>query len=165
MTLNELKKLVAEEYTAYKRKLNEQGMPPMDMGAPDMPGVSVSDMDVDATGGGDAEGTLQKIFDILSDYFEGGADDEAGADDAGADDADVDDAGADDADADDEEDDEDIEEGMTNHGLGKAAKKSSGKNAGYKTVKESRSRLRKGKKFIAEAKMKSRFQKLANIKK
>ena len=155
MTLNELKKLVAEEYTAYKRKLNEQGMPPMDMGAPDMPGVSVSDMDVDATGGGDAEGTLQKIFDILSDYFEGGADDEAGADDAGADDAD----------ADDEEDDEDIEEGMTNHGLGKAAKKSSGKNAGYKTVKESRSRLRKGKKFIAEAKMKSRFQKLANIKK
>jgi hypothetical protein len=85
MTLNELKKLVAEEYANYKAKINEQGIPNIDVA----PG------DVDAGGDKDAEKTLKDIFDMLKDYFEGGddaADDAADdtADDAADDIADLD---------------------------------------------------------------------------
>ena len=154
MTLQELKKLIAEEYAAYKNHINEQA------GMPDMPMVGVSDDDIDATGGGeDAEATLKDIYEMLKDFFEGDAADDA--DDAsGADDADD----ADDAeDVEGEEDEEaDLEE-LANHGMGKSAGKTTGKNAGYKNVKESKKA--KSAKIIAEATMKARFKKLANIKK
>ena len=77
MKLDELKKMIAEEYSKFQ---NEQAQP----------GVAVSDADVDAMGDEDAEKTLRDIFDMLKDYFEGDdkADDADDADDADADDAD-----------------------------------------------------------------------------
>jgi hypothetical protein len=162
MTLKELKKMVAEEYAAYKKTLKEQGdmpgMPPMPPGGP---GVTVSDDDVDAMGGGDAESTLKDIFDMLKDYFEGGGSDEGDDMEPAAgdeDDADADDA---DADADDEEDEEELEE-------------NSKITSGYKSIKESKASKKKAfikaaaanKKFIAEKKQlneSNRLKKLANI--
>ena len=77
MDLKELKAMIKEEWEAHQ---NEQALP----------GVAVSDADVDATGGDeDAEETLRDIFNMLKDYFEGG--DDTPADDAPADDADDDD--------------------------------------------------------------------------
>ena len=63
MNLEELKAMIAEEYSNY---LEEQATP----------AVAVSDADVDATGGDDenAEETLRDIFNMLKDYFEGGED-------------------------------------------------------------------------------------------
>tara|TARA_Y100000361_G_scaffold151726_1_gene169667 strand:+ start:94 stop:450 length:357 start_codon:yes stop_codon:yes gene_type:complete len=63
MNLNELKQMIAEEYTAY---MAEQ--------ATADPKI---DVDADDIGGEDAEATLKDIFDILKGYFEGG--DGAGA--------------------------------------------------------------------------------------
>ena len=62
MNLEELKSMIAEEYYNY---LAEQ----------DEPTVAVSDADVDADGGEDAEETLKAILDMLKDYFEGDDDD------------------------------------------------------------------------------------------
>ena len=77
MNLKELKAMIKEAWEAHQ---NEQALP----------GVAVSDADVDATGGDeDAEETLRDIFNMLKDYFEGG--DDTPADDAPADDADDDD--------------------------------------------------------------------------
>jgi hypothetical protein len=155
MTLRELKKMIAEEYNAFKkRKLNEQA----DM--PDMPMVGVTDADVDATGAGgdDAEATLRDIYEMLKDFFEGGGDD---AGEEAEDVEDVEDA----EDVEGEEDEEaDLEE-LKNHGVGKSAGKTTGKNAGYKAVKESKITKAKTNKLIAEAQMKARFKKLANINK
>jgi hypothetical protein len=137
MTLRELKKMIAEEYNAFKkRKLNEQA----DM--PDMPMVGVTDADVDATGAGgdDAEATLRDIYEMLKDFFEGGGDDVDAGEEA------------------------EVEE-LKNHGVGKSAGKTTGKNAGYKAVKESKITKAKTNKLIAEAQMKARFKKLANINK
>ena len=72
MKLDELKKMIAEEYTKFQ---NEQMAP----------GVAVSDNDVDATGDDEnAEETLRDIYDMLKDYFEGDdtTDDAGDADDA-----------------------------------------------------------------------------------
>ena len=173
MTLKELKKMIAEEYTAYKRRknLSEQPVPmppgpggPMDL--PDAPGVAVSGEDVDATGGGgDAEATLTKIQDMIDKYFEAGdEEEETPAEDAADDADDADDA--EDVEGDDEDDEADLEE-LANGGFGKGAgttKKSSGKYVGGKVVKESRMPRKKRKINLAEVKMKSRFKKLANIK-
>ena len=63
MNLKELRRMIAEEYSNY---LAEQ----------DEPTVAVSDADVDADGGEDAEETLKDIFDMLKDYFEGDDDDD-----------------------------------------------------------------------------------------
>jgi hypothetical protein len=145
MDLQELKKMIAEEFTAYKktRKIHEQpaagGAPKMDMPAP---AVSVSDKDVDLEGG-DAEDTLKDIYDMLKDFFEGGVDEKDVAEPEG---------GEDDTE---EEEEEEVTENT------------SGKNAGYKEIKESKRRPRKSNiRALNEAKMaRSRFQKLANIKK
>ena len=68
MNLKELKAMIKEEWEAHQ---NEQALP----------GVAVSDADVDATGGDeDAEETLRDIFNMLKDYFEG--DDKGAGDDA-----------------------------------------------------------------------------------
>tara|TARA_B100000287_G_C20090151_1_gene566112 strand:+ start:131 stop:508 length:378 start_codon:yes stop_codon:yes gene_type:complete len=87
MTLKELKKIIAEEYTAYKRIIKEQedmiAPPGLDNDLPE-PTVNVSDADVDLEGGEDAEATLKDIFDMLKDFFEG-EDDKGGDSDAGGD--------------------------------------------------------------------------------
>tara|TARA_R110002167_G_scaffold42347_2_gene128621 strand:- start:235 stop:531 length:297 start_codon:yes stop_codon:yes gene_type:complete len=59
MNLQELKTMIAEEFANF----NEQE-------------VAVSDADVDATGGDDAEAQLEEIYEMLKAYFEGGAGDE-----------------------------------------------------------------------------------------
>ena len=63
MKLKELKKMISEEYAKY---MKEQ----------DMPAVAVSDKDVDADGSEDAEATLKDIYEMLKDFFEGGAEDD-----------------------------------------------------------------------------------------
>jgi hypothetical protein len=69
MKLDELKKMISEEYAKYMKEQN-------------MPAVAVSDKDVDADGSEDAEATLRDIYEMLKDFFEGGAADDAGSDDA-----------------------------------------------------------------------------------
>ena len=88
MNLKELKKMIAEEYNLFSKsrrknfkarfankiKLKEQAGPGLPPGAPQgaippsqggLPKINVSDVDVDVEGGGDAEATLQKLFDML----------------------------------------------------------------------------------------------------
>jgi len=151
MTLKELKQMIAEEYSAYKNSIKEQGIPALPKG----PGVAVSDKDVDASGDKDAEKTLKNIFDMLQDFFDK---DDAAGDDA-ADDAD------DDA-ADDEDDaEDDLEEGMGMYDEDEKEEKNestSGVNSGYSKVNENKNKI---KAVIKEAHFKSRLQRLANIKK
>ena len=71
MNLRELKKMIAEEYSAYTEQAE--------------PAVDVAPEDVNAGGEEDSEETLKQIYDMLKAYFEGGADDADDADDAGAD--------------------------------------------------------------------------------
>ena len=106
MNLKELKKMIAEEYSAYTKQVKEQDLPGMPLGG-DAPGVAVSDMDVDAMGGEDSEKILKDIFDMLKDYFEGDKDDTDTAADTAADTADDADDTKDDA----TDDAEDVEEG------------------------------------------------------
>tara|TARA_R110000796_G_scaffold248443_1_gene375220 strand:+ start:647 stop:961 length:315 start_codon:yes stop_codon:yes gene_type:complete len=84
MNLRALKKMIAEEYSAY----TEQAEPTVDVDAGD----------VDA-GGDDSEDTLRQIYDMLKAHFEGGEDEAEGDDmDMAADDVDGDgDVDADDA--------------------------------------------------------------------
>ena len=82
---------------------------------------------------------------MLKDFFEGGDDASDDATDA-ADDVEDD---ADDAD----DDADDMEEST-----------STGKNAGYKPVKESIKKIKQNR-ILAESKLRSRFKTLANIKK
>tara|TARA_A100001201_G_scaffold44857_1_gene45865 strand:- start:578 stop:895 length:318 start_codon:yes stop_codon:yes gene_type:complete len=88
MNLKELKKMIAEEYSAY----TEQAAPAVDVDAGD----------VDAGGDEDSEATLRQIYDMLKDYFEG--DDKPAGNMAGDKDGDGD-VDADDMKADDEDDD------------------------------------------------------------
>ena len=74
MKLDELKKMIAEEYATFQQNQITQEQ--------DMPAVAVSDKDVDADGSEDAEATLKDIYEMLKDFFEGGAADDAGSDDA-----------------------------------------------------------------------------------
>lgn len=163
MTLKELKKMVAEEYAAYKRTIREQGAAGDIPGLPD-PTVALSGDDVD-TEGGNAEDILKDIYDKLKDHFEGGDEDTDDVDDV----EDADDAGDD---VEGEEDKEaDLEEKASTGYGDSGAKKSSGTNGAYTkkvSVKENFKRNHKRalrKKILAESKMKSRFKTLANIKK
>jgi len=79
MDLKELKKMIAEEYVAFK---NEQAEP----------AVNVAPGDVDVDGDENPEETLRQIYDMLKDYFEGGDMGADKADDAADADADMDDA-------------------------------------------------------------------------
>tara|TARA_B110000858_G_scaffold157301_1_gene180003 strand:+ start:853 stop:1176 length:324 start_codon:yes stop_codon:yes gene_type:complete len=65
MNLRALKKMIAEEYSAY----TEQAEPTVDVDAGD----------VDA-GGDDSEDTLRQIYDMLKAHFEGGEDEAEGDD-------------------------------------------------------------------------------------
>ena len=75
MNLKELKKMIAEEYSAYTEQAE--------------PAVDVAPGDVDAGGDEDSEATLRQIYDMLKDYFEGEDDDEMGDVDPPADAADA----------------------------------------------------------------------------
>tara|TARA_R110001583_G_scaffold178626_1_gene334614 strand:- start:479 stop:925 length:447 start_codon:yes stop_codon:yes gene_type:complete len=146
MNLKELKKMIAEEYSAYTQQVKEQDMGmDLDMPAPpngmEMPSIDVGDDDIKVGGGEDAETTLKDIYDMLKDFFEG--DDKPAAPKA---DNKKDDK-ADDK-ADDKKDD-------------KADDKKDDKEDDKEEIKESR--RTKSQKIIAENQMKSRFKKLANI--
>ena len=187
MNLRELKKMIAEEYNAFKkiqknkakrfrkhaaRRLSEQappmgagpaGMsgPPAGPGAPKLPTINVSDVDVDTEGGGNAEETLQKIMDMLTSYFDGGGadtddsapemDDAADADDA----EDVDDA--EDEDEDEDEDDKEVNEGTGCYNL-------KGKRLPESKCYNAKGQLKEGLVLGKKAKvLQERFKKLANI--
>ena len=85
MTLNELKKMIKEEYTKYSRstrmsrkrkRFQEQALPGMDApaalggpGGPPEPSIAVSDDDVDVSGmnkSDDPESILRDIFNTLN---------------------------------------------------------------------------------------------------
>ena len=93
MRLSELKKMVKEEYNRY---LAEQAMPSLPAnpgaggtspvaGAGSAPKVTVEPGDIDVAGGEDAEATLRDIYEMLKDFFEGGAGDDMDAPEAAAD--------------------------------------------------------------------------------
>ena len=157
MTLQELKKMIAEEYSAYKRSIKEQDMdmpmgPPMPGAPDDLPGVAVSDADVDAMGGEDkdAEKTLKDIFNKLKDYFEGEdkPEKDPASDDKGkGDDKDSKPANKGGEGEDKKDDKEEVEENT------------SGINSGYKKVNEVKRQVNKAR-VIKESR---RLQKLANI--
>ena len=168
MKLKELKKMIAEEYAAYKRnsrRIKEQDLPGMDMPMDDPMG-GMGDMDMGGAPGGapkidvgpddvkvggkeeDPMATLKSIFDMLKDFFEG--DDKGGAPkgggkkaDKGGDDKKKDDKGGDDK----KKEKEDMKESRRRRG------------------KRVMGRGTKGKRVMAESKLQSRFKKLANITK
>ena len=141
MTLKELQEMIKEELGAY---MGEQPEDEVD--------VSVSDADVDAELGDEEEeageeDVLRAIYDLLDAHFnpveDEMGDEELPMDALGGDEGDVEETYM-------ENEEADLEE-LTNHGVGKSAGKTSGTNAGYKTVKEEKTQLQE------------RFQKLANI--
>ena len=81
MNLKELKKMIAEEYSAYTQRVKEQDMPGMDMGMDmDMPKVDVGADDIKVNDGDENPlDTLKAIFDMLKDFFEGDDDDKPAA--------------------------------------------------------------------------------------
>ena len=141
MTLKELQEMIKEELGAY---MGEQPEDEVD--------VSVSDADVDAELGDEEEAAgeedvLRAIYDLLDAHFnpveDEMGDEEVPMDDLGGGEGDVEETYM-------ENEEADLEE-LTNHGVGKSAGKTSGTNAGYKTVKEEKTSLQE------------RFQQLANI--
>ena len=141
MTLKELQEMIKEELGAY---MGEQPEDEVD--------VSVSDADVDAELGDEEEAAgeedvLRAIYDLLDAHFNP-VEDEMGDEEVPMDDLEGGEGDVEETYMENEE--ADLEE-LTNHGVGKSAGKTSGVNAGYKTVKEGKSPLQE------------RFQKLANI--
>jgi len=136
MTLKELQNMIKEEFDTYMGEADDD----LDVA------VSDNDVDVDAEmGDEDAAGeedVLRKIYDLLAIHFgEGEVEDEMG-DDMG----DIEDVEGEEA------PDSELDE-LSNHGMGKSAKNSSGPNAGYTNAKG----VKEGKA------LQERFQKLANI--
>ena len=146
MKLDELKKMIAEEFESYMKE--------------DDVDVSVGADDVDAEMGGDAEKSpeeaLEKIYQMLQDYFEAdgedndmdGVEDEPGEEPVG------------------EVAEEELEENSTTAsqyqktGFATGGSKTAGKDAGYGAVGgKGRTGFDAGSKALQE-----RFQKLANIK-
>jgi hypothetical protein len=71
MNLKELKKMIAEEYSAYTQRVKEQDMPGMGMDM-DMPKIDVGADDIKVNDGDENPlDTLKAIFDMLKDFFEG----------------------------------------------------------------------------------------------
>ena len=144
MTLKELKQMVAEEYTAYKKSLKEQGPAGMANDLPNIPDPTVAVSDDDIGGKDTPADILKDIYDKLKNHFEG--EDDA-KDDAG------DDAG------DDVEGGEDEEADLEEKSSGGAYTKKINESIRKKRLAKNRSKI------LAESKMKSRFKTLANIKK
>lgn len=169
MNLQELQDMIKEEFASF---INEQpggpNMGPMAPGpaGPPMPAIDVAPGDVDAmeppAGGPDgAEGQLQKIFQMLKAYFEGGEEGmEPEMDDMG------DDMGDDmntdeptDVEVDGEEEEETVDEAYGEKTGGNAASTSGKYGGAYGATGED-----KGNAQLHEG-FKSRMQKLANIRK
>ena len=138
MTLKELQKLIKEEFDSLTQEAEEDDLD-----------VNVDSDEVEAEK--NREETLKTVYDMLNTYFEG---EEEGMDDMDMGDeeemGDVEGG---------EEEEADLEE-LSNHGVGKSAKNSSGPNAGFTPAKSTKgdSKLHEGKSALQE-----RFQKLANI--
>ena len=78
MNLRQLKKMISEEYRYWlaEQPIDGPGAPgiPGAPGMPGAPGVEVGPDDIDVMDGGeDSEATLRQIYDMLKNYFEGGA--------------------------------------------------------------------------------------------
>ena len=174
MTLQELQEMIKEEFNSF---INEQPAGPMaggppapgPAGPPKMPTVDVAPGDVDAmeppAGGPEgAEGQLQKIFQMLKAYFEGGEegmeapDMDDADDDMDAPEMDAGDEGPTDVEADDDED-EPMEEAYGERNGGNASSTSGQYGGAYGATgtDAGNAQLHEG--------FKSRLQKLANIKK
>ena len=161
MRLEELNQMIKEEFTKYIREQDDVAvsvepgtdvMPPMGGEMPGMPGE-----------GGDAEGTLRNIYDMLTAYFEGGDEDMGDEDmDDIEDDEEVEDVEGE------EEEEADLEENSTKEAKYQksgyaAGGKGSTKNAPYtKAAKGGGSTKNAGYDAGSKA-LQERFQKLANI--
>ena len=152
MTLKELKQMVAEEYTAYKKALKEQGPAGMANDLPNIPDPTVAVSDDDIGGKDTPADILKDIYDKLKNHFEGEDDAKDDAGDDAKDDA-GDDAG------DDVEGGEDEEADLEEKSSGGAYTKKINESIRKKRLAKNRSKI------LAESKMKSRFKTLANIKK
>ena len=157
MKLDELKKMIQEEFESYMKE--------------DDVDVSVGADDVDAEMGGDAEKSpeeaLEKIYQMLQDYFEGDGEDNDGdgvEDEPGEEP--MEEMKKDDEDKMEEGVEEELEENSTTAaqyqktGYAAGGTKSAGKDVGYGPVGgKGRTGYDAGSKALQE-----RFQKLANIK-
>ena len=160
MTLQELQKMIKEELDSFVQNENTENLPEADMDetAP----VDEVDVDVDTDAGDidaeekNPEDALQKIFDMLKDYFEGEDEAEGDLGDEETTDEDVEETYMEDKET-------DLEE-LANHGVGKSASNSSGANAGYTPAKSTKGdgKLHEGARKD-KTKLQERFQKLANI--
>ena len=157
MKLDELKKMIAEEFESYMKE--------------DDVDVSVGADDVDAEMGGDAEKSpeeaLEKIYQMLQDYFEadGEDNDNDGVEDEPGEEP-MEEMKKDDEDKMEEGVEEELEENSTTAaqyqktGYAAGGTKSAGKDVGYGPVGgKGRTGYDAGSKALQE-----RFQKLANIK-
>tara|TARA_R110001632_G_scaffold189698_1_gene310266 strand:- start:1223 stop:1660 length:438 start_codon:yes stop_codon:yes gene_type:complete len=142
MNLKELKGMIAQEYSRY---LNEQDEVPVDVD------VDAGDVDMGADMGDeigeDPEETLRSIYDMLSDYFEGG--EEGGDEEIPMDDVEGGEAP-----------EADLEEWNGKNDKKAVTTKDPSGYAGYKKASTTRGRAGFGDKNLAEMK---RMQKLANI--
>jgi hypothetical protein len=140
MTLNELQKLIKEEFDALTQE------------AEDDVDVSVDSDEIEAEK--DPEETLRGIYDQLKTYFEGEEDMEMGDEEMPADDVEG------------EEPEADLAENQTEEakyqktGYAAGGKKSEGPNVGYETAKTTKG---DGKLHESKSALQERFQKLANI--
>ena len=141
MTLKELQQMIKEEFTAYTNEAEDE----VDVS------VSDADVDMDAEMGDDMEAEetdediLRNIYDMLKTKFEAEGEGEMGDEEMPMDDVE----GGD--------EDSDLDE-LSNHGMGKSAKNSSGPNSGYTNAKTN---PLKGQGSVNP--LQERFQKLANI--
>tara|TARA_R110002012_G_scaffold316973_1_gene532637 strand:- start:948 stop:1418 length:471 start_codon:yes stop_codon:yes gene_type:complete len=153
MNINDLKKMIAEEYKYWMAEQDPAGGMDMDMPAP-MPGggsgapkVDVGPDDIDMGGDENPEETLRDIYDMLKDYFEGG--------------------GAEDMDEKDEEepskDEEEEEEEVTEKKEDDKKAKNESRNKKLNESKKKKQLMENIKRFKSKSTV-NRLQKLANIK-
>ena len=145
MTLKELQEMIKEEFDALQMEADDVD-------------VSVSNDDIDATGGDDSEDILRKIYDMLKDKFEA---EEDSMDEDIYEEENMEEEMVDEVKDDDKKDEAADMEERASQGFGDpGAKNSSGPNAGLTPAKTTKGdgKLHEGKSQLAE-----RFQRLANI--
>ena len=141
MTLKELQQMIKEEFDALQMEADDVD-------------VSVSNDDIDATGGDDSEDILRKIYDMLKDKFEA---EEDSMDEDIYEEENMEEEMVDEVKDDDKKDEAADMEERASQGFGDpGAKNTSGKDAGYTPAKST-----KGDGKLHESV--KRFQKLANI--
>lgn len=156
MNINDLKKMIAEEYKYWMAEQDPAGGMDMDMPAP-MPGggsgapkVDVGPDDIDMGGDENPEETLRDIYDMLKDYFEGG----------GAEDMDEKDE---EKPSKDEEEDEEEDEEVTEKKEDDKKAKNESRNKKLNESKKKKQLMENIKRFKSKSTV-NRLQKLANIK-